>query len=235
MDSDCAQVVRLAATAEGWLTDSEAALLYTLARANRGNGVIVEIGSWKGKSTLCLARGSLAGRRSRVLAIDPHDATDLECHLHHGERGTLDAWRDTITRAGVDALVTPLVTRSRLAVTQITTPIDLLFVDGSHRRADVEDDLSAYIPLIRIGGVLAMHDTDAGGAMHAAIAMVYRSSQFRDVQFLDSITYAVRVEHATLWQRVRNYGWTWRLLLRYRWRQMQYLLTRLRNKATRMP
>lgn len=57
---------------EGWLADVEGALLYSLARKCNANGVIVEIGSWKGKSTIFIAKGSEAGQRVRVYAIDPH-------------------------------------------------------------------------------------------------------------------------------------------------------------------
>lgn len=34
--------------------------------------MIVEIGSWKGKSTIWIANGSKDGRNIKVYAIDPH-------------------------------------------------------------------------------------------------------------------------------------------------------------------
>ena len=46
---------------EGWISDEEAALLYQLATRCTGCGVIVEIGSWKGKSTMCLGKGTMQG------------------------------------------------------------------------------------------------------------------------------------------------------------------------------
>ena len=55
---------------DGWLTDEEAKLLYKLAKNCKG--VIVEIGSWKGKSTICMAKGSKAGNNVKIYAIDPH-------------------------------------------------------------------------------------------------------------------------------------------------------------------
>ena len=45
----------------GWHTDTNGGLLYTLAKKCRGDGVIVEIGSWKGRSTSWLGLGSKAG------------------------------------------------------------------------------------------------------------------------------------------------------------------------------
>src|SRR5712691_13572252 len=62
----------LIADVPGWLTDEEGEALYDLARACTGKGVIVEIGSWVGKSTICLGRGSLAGASVPIYAVDPH-------------------------------------------------------------------------------------------------------------------------------------------------------------------
>ena len=56
---------------EGWLSDAQGRALLAAAAATTGRGAIVEIGSWKGRSTVWLAEGArLAGRR--VHAIDRH-------------------------------------------------------------------------------------------------------------------------------------------------------------------
>ena len=46
----------LADAAGGWLNEAEGLLLYRLARNCSGKGVIVEIGSWKGRSTIWLGQ-----------------------------------------------------------------------------------------------------------------------------------------------------------------------------------
>ena len=56
-----ARVKPLIADVPGWLTDEEGEALFELARSCTGKGVIVEIGSWKGKSTVCLGLGSQSG------------------------------------------------------------------------------------------------------------------------------------------------------------------------------
>ncbi|MCS6951010.1 MAG: class I SAM-dependent methyltransferase, partial [bacterium] len=77
------ELLALTEKVEGWLTVEEGELLYQLARACKGKGVIVEIGSFKGKSTIWLAKGSLAGAGVRVFAIDPH--TGSEEHRQDGQ------------------------------------------------------------------------------------------------------------------------------------------------------
>lgn len=53
---------------EGWLSDYEVFGLYSVARKVKPNGIIVEIDTWKGKSTFCLAKGL---KRGKIFAIDP--------------------------------------------------------------------------------------------------------------------------------------------------------------------
>jgi hypothetical protein len=68
---------------EGFLSVYEAATLYRLAEQLPINSTIVEIGSWKGKSTYCLARGL---RQGKVIAIDPFDTA--------GEPGSAEIYQN---------------------------------------------------------------------------------------------------------------------------------------------
>src|SRR5579864_2558755 len=80
---------------DGWLNPKEAWRLYRLARECRGRGAIVEIGSWKGKSTICLARGSIAGGKAKINAIDPHTGSP-EHSREFGVVWTFDEFRRNI-------------------------------------------------------------------------------------------------------------------------------------------
>ncbi len=56
----------------GFLTVREGMALFNLAAYGPGKGKIVEIGSFQGKSTIWLARGTMSTNRFPVVAIDPH-------------------------------------------------------------------------------------------------------------------------------------------------------------------
>src|SRR5665647_2930672 len=56
-------------SAEGWLLDAEGPLLYSLALNCVGRGAVVEIGSWKGRSTIYLGKGSKAGSNITIYAV----------------------------------------------------------------------------------------------------------------------------------------------------------------------
>ena len=60
------------AVISGWLTKSEGELLYEKARELGVTDTIVEIGSWVGRSTICLAKGVEDGGGAKIYAIDPH-------------------------------------------------------------------------------------------------------------------------------------------------------------------
>ena len=54
----------------GMITDEAGQLLFIMAYSQQIDGDIVEIGSWQGKSTICLARAALLAGNGAVYAID---------------------------------------------------------------------------------------------------------------------------------------------------------------------
>ena len=182
----------------GWLTDEEAHTLYTLARRVTGAGVIVEIGSFKGRSTVCLGLGSRAGAGAPVYAIDP------------GLAGTKrsDEFRSNIERAGIADLVVPVSATSDDAWRDFEPErIELLFIDGSHEYAQVMRDFAQWTSRLIDGGTLVMHDTTAAspGSKKVAEDSMYRSRYYRDVRFVySSTTVGQKVAETTVSERARN-------------------------------
>jgi predicted O-methyltransferase YrrM len=187
------RVKPLIAGVPGWLTDEEGEALYGLARACTGKGVIVEIGSFKGKSTVCLGLGSQAGASVPIYAIDPHQERFPEFEAN-------------VRRAGIDELVHPLPSLSQPAADEFHEPIELLFVDGSHEYELVLEDFEKWVPKVVDGGWVAFHDTTwTSGPRKVVGHAVYRSRRFKDVRFvIGSMTVARRVEQNAFTDRVRN-------------------------------
>ena len=61
---------------EGWMTDAQARRLWDGASAVPAGGRIVEIGSFRGRSTIVLATAATAHEGVEVVAIDPHAGND---------------------------------------------------------------------------------------------------------------------------------------------------------------
>jgi predicted O-methyltransferase YrrM len=189
---------------EGWLTVEEGELLYQLARACTDRGVIVEIGSFKGKSTIWLAKGSLAGAGATVVAIDPH--TGSAEHQRGGRPvWTYEEFLANLRRAEVGEVVTPLVATSADAAERLDQPVEMLFIDGDHRYEMVRQDFDLWFPKLLEGGYLLMHDTIRWeGPRRVARESIYRSQCFRRVGFVHSITFGQKVGQNTPPDRWRN-------------------------------
>ena len=188
------RVKPLIADVPGWLTDEEGEALYELARGCSGRGVIVEIGSWKGKSTICLGLGSQAGGGVRIYAVDPH------ADYRFGD------FKGNIERAGIADLVTPIASLSQAAADGFDEPIELLFVDGSHEYDLVLEDFERWVPKVVDGGWVAFHDTTwTAGPRKVVGQAIYRGRGFRDVRFVvGSLTIARKVKRNAFTDRVRN-------------------------------
>jgi MMP 1-O-methyltransferase len=188
------KVKPLIADVPGWLTDEEGEALYELARACSGKGVIVEIGSWKGKSTVCLGLGSRAGASVPVYAVDPH------ADYRFGD------FKDNVERAGIQELVRPVASLSQAAADGFDEPIELLFVDGSHEYHLVLEDFEKWVPKVVEGGWVAFHDTTwTAGPRKVVGPAIYRSRRFKDARFVvGSTTVARKVERNGFADRARN-------------------------------
>jgi len=186
---------------QGWLTDAEAEILLTLAAGCPPSGTIVEIGSWHGKSTIWIANGArLVG--GRVFAIDPHEGSFEDPTPHN-----LAIMSANLAGAGVADLVTPIVARSHDAVGRISGRYDLLFIDGDHTAESVRCDLEDWLPNLKVGGFVALHDVVCPGwtgPRRELTRLLWRSRGLGRVTFVDSIAYARKTASSTAVDRLAN-------------------------------
>jgi predicted O-methyltransferase YrrM len=174
------ELLRAISQVRGWLADEEALALYDLARSCTGRGVIVELGSWRGRSTICLALGSRAGAGSEVVAVDRH--TDQ----------TFVDFTQNIEQAGVADLVRPIRSLSHDAAYGFDEPIELLFIDASHTYEDAWLDFQLWVPKVVEDGIVAMHDTTWAGSKRVSEECIYHSHRFSNVRFVPSSTTVAR-------------------------------------------
>ncbi len=179
----------------GMLTQNEVEYLYRLGQINSGKGVIVEIGSWKGKSTISLARSSIAAGGEKVYAVDPHKPLAEEGYFEDTEA----EFRKNIKEAGVEACVVPMVMTSEAAAKGWNQPIRLLWIDGDHRYEQVRQDFLLWEPHVIEGGIIAMHDTiRKKGPKRVLWESIFRSDRFQGISIVDNITAAKKVKRASV-------------------------------------
>ncbi len=146
---------------EGWLSDDQVAALYDAARTAPPGGRIVEIGSFRGRSTIVLASAAPPG--VDVFAIDPHAGNDRgpqEIEGFADEAATdNEVFNRNITDAGIAGRVTHLREFSDQAHDHVPDPIDVLFVDGAHRFGPALADLRDWGDRVAPGGRMLVHDS----------------------------------------------------------------------------
>ena len=195
---------KFADKAEGWLSDREGEILYNLAKNCKGKGVIVEIGSWEGKSTIWIGSGSKNGNKVKIYAIDPH--TGSSEHQKENEKiWTFEEFKKNIKNAKVDDIILPLVKTSEEAAKNFNKPVEFIFIDGAHEYEFVKLDFDLWFPKVVNGGIMAFHDTISWKSPKKVVAdYVYKSKHFKNVKFVDTITFAQKVEQNSLKDRLKN-------------------------------
>jgi len=200
------KIVEFVGSIDGWLSVQEGIFLYKLARKLSDDANIVEIGSWKGKSTIWLASAFSNKENAKVYAVDSH-AGSPERERGYEKINTFPQFQENIKSAGLDNKVIPLRKTSAAAAEKFNGKIDLLFIDGSHIYEAVKKDLELWIPKMKASGWLVMHDaTVLLGPWKAAKRYVLFSGNFQGVGMLGSMIFAQYSPYKTVF-----YGFTNRL------------------------
>ena len=197
MTNDIVRVRQLTSEIDGWLSDGEGELLYELAKGVPSGQAIVELGSWKGKSTVWLAKGTEAGQRNKVYSIDPHSGS--KAHVSEGERNTYTVFLTNLTKAGVQATVVPLVTNSDKATRRWREGVGLLWIDASHEYEDVKHDFLSWKQHLLPGAIIALHDCDKPGPAQVIEEYLNHSGDFTTIQSVDTITVAAKDKCTHYW------------------------------------
>lgn len=124
----------------GWMDDNELKWLNT--RAGKMES-IVEVGSWKGRSTVALLEGCFGGL---VYSVDHFRGSDKEVHsiLVGEDKSVFPEFAKNVT--GYDNLVI-LKMDSRKAVSLFADKsIDMIFIDAVHEYEDVKRDIELWMP-----------------------------------------------------------------------------------------
>jgi predicted O-methyltransferase YrrM len=187
---------------KGFLAEDEALALYQQAIQASALGPVLEIGSYCGKSTIYLGLACRANN-STVFALDHHRGSEEhqrgeffhDPELYDASAGAMDSFREfrrNIRRAGLDAVVVPVVAGSEAAARHWQTPLAMVFIDGGHSLDAALTDYRCWTAHLMRGGVLAIHDlfddAHAGGqAPYAIYRMALASGLFENLGQVNSL------------------------------------------------
>lgn len=173
------------------LTALERQTLYRLACSLPPQAQIVEIGSFKGGSTYCLAAGA-APNGATIHAIDTFQSDNMSESVQ--DDNTLAQFQRHTQPFAASIVIHQGLSQDRVG--DLVPPIDLLFVDGDHSWEGVTADLGLYTPLMRDNGILIMHDI-AYPPCTKALKEIVLPAQTRRLALLPNM-YAGRIRPADI-------------------------------------
>lgn len=134
----------------GWMNQDELDWLFETAQQMKS---VAEVGSWRGRSTHCL----LTACQEPVIAVDHWRGNPGELGEHgaHHDALTQDIFSQFRKNVGHFANLRALYCSSADAAA-LVQPVDMVFIDANHDKADVVTDLKAWLPKTK--KILSGHD-----------------------------------------------------------------------------
>jgi len=181
-----------ASSIEGYLSDNEMRFLALLASHPRARGVVLEIGSFKGRSTFILAAAAKLSGDEKIAAVDPLIApSETDPDLGSDESSEED-FRRNLDEHGVTGNVEFFKAFSHELAETWDRPIRLLWIDGDHTYRGTKADLDGFLPHLSDGAIVAFHDVlhEFEGGIRVFGEDVLLSGNFGACGFVGSIAWA---------------------------------------------
>jgi len=129
---------------------------------------VVEVGSWKGHSITHLAKQMLLNNKKfKLFCVDIWNEWEFHTEFNNTTqhellkdvRNSYEIFQENLKLAGVTDHITAIKLESLKAVGKFNDgEVDCVFLDADHSYKAVIDDIDAWMPKIRSGGILAGHD-----------------------------------------------------------------------------
>jgi predicted O-methyltransferase YrrM len=148
----CNPLLRNAFAVASHLTIQERVILFKISLQSK---VIVEIGSYIGASACCFGAAVMTSGSGKIICID----TWYNDAMSEGNRDTWKEFQEN-TREYKDFIfsIRGFSTDVIQSVRDVTSDLDVLFIDGDHSYEGVKADWEAYKSFLKNGSVVIFHD-----------------------------------------------------------------------------
>ena len=194
--------LELISATKGFLDEDEGRCLYEIALMASRMGPCLEIGSYCGKSTIYIGTACKTNK-SILFSIDHHRGSEeqqpgqayFDPALFNPETGrvdTLNEFRKTLEKAGLEDTVVAVVSRSDVAARLWATPLSMVFIDGGHSTNAALTDYRCWAPHILPGGYLLIHDifqdpAEGGQAPHEIYKLAISGDTFHKIALIKTL------------------------------------------------
>lgn len=183
-------ITRAVQPIQGWCQDAAGANLY-LRVLSAPNGNVVELGSWRGRSTIWLACGVEDRGNGHVWAVDTWEGSETE-EIHHAAVAAVggpdlffNEFLATMKNYQQDRNVTPLRMSTQDAGhwwgLDTRPQVGVLFIDADHRYENVLADYNAWKPFLADGAYVVFDDVPSWDGPTGVV----RDVASKELQFVD--------------------------------------------------
>ena len=206
LDTAIERAWQLTQRTAGFLGESEARLLGMLAACVPARGTIVEIGSFKRKSTVMLASVAAHYGLGPVVAIDPHTSPATTDPGIAASSSTFEEFIASLKAAGLTEHVEIHRAYSRDVAKGWNGPIRFLWIDGDHTYRGAKEDFDLFTPHLVKDGVVALHDVLHAfeGPIRVFVEEILRSDRFGPAGVVQSTAWGqLRPEDGKVFRKLR--------------------------------
>jgi len=118
-------------------------------------GCVLEIGAFKGASTIVLAKAARAASDREIWTCDPFTNP---CGMDLPEGTCYPEFSNNLRRSGEENFVQVFKGISQDLAKQWREPIRILWIDGDHRYEATKRDFELFRPFLTDGAIVAFHD-----------------------------------------------------------------------------
>ena len=167
----------------GWMSEAELAYIAGLAPRSK---IVVELGSWRGRSAIAWAENGA----KVVYCVDIWDDSAFGCENFPGDAPDLKQrpewlWNEFLRNtAGLPNIFPLRMTTVEAAgfLAHLGIRVDVVFIDAGHLAHEVAADIEAWLPLLAEGGVLCGHDYNFPGWVDVKTVVDRMVPKFRVVE-----------------------------------------------------
>lgn len=192
LEKVCEKAWTLMSSVDGYLSEREANCIVTAAVLSPAKGANLEIGSFKGRSTVGLAYALRRYGLGNLIAVDPHTSPSSTDPDLKGKSTSFNDFQSNVARHGLTDWVDARVTFSGELAKTWATPIRFLWIDGDHTYEGAKADVDGFKPHLAEGAVVLMHDVLGThyGSLRVFVEDVLGSNDFGPAGFCGSIGWA---------------------------------------------
>jgi len=178
----------------GYLCEGQPECLFSLAHISQP-GNLVEIGSFKGKSSCCIAT-AIIGQNKHLYCIDPFTRQPTEEYSDPIWEYSIDDFNNNLKKCQVSDYVTPIKGFSQNIGKSWDKPISLIFVDGARTFEQAKDDIDNFMKWLIPNGIMLVHDVD--GSPNSPWSGVYNAwinyavPHLKDIGSVSSLAYGYK-------------------------------------------